>query len=561
MVKRNCPCFALCGIMPHYTVWEEIVRRSVYILLIAAIIALLIAPAVWANDGTSSTAGFEWWAVLLSWLVPVGLGLIACGAAPPERTAAVIRVGWLALAIAAIGYWLCGFAFQFGGVGFFLDHPDLSGLVREWVWSPADAANPMGSLGGGMLGLTGYMLRGPAATPTALMLFLAQLPWLTTAIAILLWSLQGRAGPVTLLAGGVLIALICVVFGNWTWGGGWLAALDVSAGLGHGWVDAWGIGPIFLVGGAGAFAGMLAFGIRRRARADYTPSPADEQDRSPVPMPPLYMPVLATLGAWLTLIGWIGWGLSTPLMIANPPQINVYETVISVLLATAGGALVSGTFSWLVTGRADALMVARGVVSALIAVGAGAPFMPAWAALAVGTGAGLLVPLVQYTVDHLLRLDDPTSAVATHGIPALWGLLAVGLFADGHAGQGWNRGETATGVSGLIGGAREQFQAQSIGVLAMALAAFFLLWLLFALGQTLTRAWQGEYTLRLPRQSKAPGEPSVLQRGWSRLRAWGQGLFKQNLFKQSLAKKKTSVEANVQADAEVDADTEVHADD
>lgn len=530
-------------------------RQSASVVLIATIIILLIAPAVWADDGTSSAAGFAWWAVLLSWFVPIGLGLIACGASPPEHAAAVIRSGWLALAIAVIGYWLCGFAFQFGGVGFFLDHPDLSGLVREWMWKPVDAANPMASLGGGMLGLTGYLLRGPAATPTALMLFLAQLPWLTTTIAILLWSLQGRAGPLTRFVGGVLIALVCVVLGNWTWGGGWLAALGISAGLGHGWVDAWGVGPVFLAGGAGTLAGMLAFGIRRWARPDYTPTPADEQDRPPVPMPPLYLPPLSTLGAWLALIGWIGWGLSTPLVIAGGPQIDIYETIIGVLLAAAGGAFVSGTFGWLVTGRADALMTARGVVGALIAVGAGAPFMPLWAALAVGGAAGLLVPLAQYVVDHLLRLDDPTSAVATHGLAALWGLLAVGLLADGHAGQGWNRVETANGITGLIGGAQEQLQAQSIGALAMALSTFFLLWLLFALSQTLTRAWRGEYALRLPRRAREHGEPSPLRRGWTRLRVWGAGLFRRDP-----AKRKMPGETNTQSNVEIDVDAEIDAD-
>lgn len=485
-------------------IWEESVRRSVYILAGAVVLSLIAAPTAWADEGAASSGGFAWWAVLLSWLVPVGLGLIACGAAPPERTAAVVRVGWLALAVAVIGYWLGGFAFQFGGVGFFADHPDLSALSREWMWSRAEAG-----WGGGVLGLSGFMLRGAAATPTARMLFLAQLPWLTTAVAVLLWSLQGRADPITLFLGALFVALLYVVFGNWTWGGGWLAALGVKVGLGHGWVDAWGVGATFLSSGAAAFAGILALGIRRWVRADYCPSPAEEHDKSPVPMPPLYQPALATLGAWLTLIGWIGWGLSTPAMIIGRPAFDPYETMIGVLLAAAGGALVTGTLSWLLAGRVDALMLARGVVGALIAVGAGAPFMPLWATLVVGAASGLLVLPVQYVIEHMLRLDDPTSAVATHALPALWGVLAVALLADGHAGQGWNRVEAAQGVAGLLGGARGQLEAQLVGAVSMALSAFFLIWLLLALRQTLLRAWHGEYTLRLPGKVTWPrwGEP------------------------------------------------------
>ncbi len=486
-------------------------HRSIYTLLSVVGLTMILTPMVWADQGATDKVGSEWWAVLLAWLVPVGLGLIACGATPPERTAAVVRVGWLALAIAVIGYWLCGFAFQFGGIGFFVNHPDFSALSREWMWRQTEVG-----WGGGVIGLSGFMLRG-ATTPTAQMLFLAQLPWLTTAIAVLLWSLQGRADPLTLFIGSILIAFLYVLFGNWTWGGGWLAALGVEGGLGHGWVDAWGVGAVFLSSGAAAFAGMLALGIRRWARADYRPSPAEEQDRPPLPMPPLYQPTLSTLGAWLTLIGWIGWGLSTPPRIVGTSAIDLYEPMIGVLLAAAGGTLVTGTLSWLLTGRVDALMAARGVVGALIAAGAGAPFMPLWASLAVGAGGGLLVVLIQYIVEHLLRLDDPTSAVATHAFPALWGLLAVGLFADGHAGQGWNRVEATQGIAGMLGGVRAQFQAQLIGALAIALTAFFLPWLFFALRQTLIRAWHGEYAWRLPAHSD--GEPV-----WTRLRERIRGL-------------------------------------
>ena len=71
-----------------------------------------------------------------------------------------MRVGWLALGISTVFYWLAGFAFQFGALGFVSDHPDLAGLVRQWTWAPLDVA--WGSQWG-MIGLEGYMLRGPGA--------------------------------------------------------------------------------------------------------------------------------------------------------------------------------------------------------------------------------------------------------------------------------------------------------------------------------------------------------------------------------------------------------------
>jgi Amt family ammonium transporter len=531
-----------------------LVRRSARAILVLFIVLLAASGAALADDGAHPMPHL--WTVTGSWLVPVGLGLLACGAVPPGRTAAVIRVGWLALGVAVIGYWLCGFAFQFGGVGFVPNlHPDLAGLAREWAWQPLVA-----TWGGswGMLGLEGYMLRGAASTPTALFLFLSQLPWITTAVAIPLWSLQGRTRPLPLFLSGVLIAFVYTLLGNWTWGGGWLANLGLNLKLGHGFVDFYGIGAVHLAGAASALAGMLAFGARRFARPDALPGSASNADRCEratvsdlgsaerdvaqdsaatdhdayVPMPPLHLPILATLGTWLAVIGWIGWGQSTPLHVTTGLNLLAAETFIGLALATAGGAMVAIAFSWLTTGQANALMTARGALGAAIAAGAGVPFVPFWAALAIGAGAGLLVPLVQYLVEHLLRLDDPTSAIATHGVPALWGLLTVGLFADGHAGQGWNgigadayldvEGQGITGylaATGYVGDWPGQFQAQATGVVAIFLIAFFLSWLLFAAIQGLAHAWQGEYTIRLPKRPRHKRErPPTPQRRWPRIR-------------------------------------------
>ena len=504
-----------------------LIRRLVYIILILVILFIALSTVCVADDG-STTWPRSLWPIVLSWLAPIGLGLLACGAVPPVRATAVVRVGWLAVGIATISYWLYGFAFQFGGVGFFLDHPELAGLVRKWMWIPPGMAWG----GGGVIGLEGMLLHGAASTPTAMLLFFAQLPWLTTAIAIPLWSLQGRTGPVALLLIGILSATIYAVLGGWTWGGGWLTALP----LGHGFVDFWGVGAVHLAGAASALAGMLAFGVRSWRPRTVTVDDLADGEATFVPMPPLHLPILATLGTWLCALGWIGWGLSTPLMLASAPRVSTIEMMIGLWLAVSGGALAAGAFSWLTTGRANTLMVSRGVLGALIAAGAGVPFMPFWSALVVGAVAGLLAPLVHYAVEQWLRLDDPTAVIAAHGVPAVWGLLAVGLFADGRAGQGWNhvgasayRGVAGQGVTGYwaatgySGDWPAQFQSQMVGVAAIALAAFFLSWLLFAAIQVSSKAWSGGYAIRLPKAAPANADsgpkPARLRRLWAGLKA------------------------------------------
>ena len=122
-----------------------------------------------------------------------------------------------------------------------------------------------------------------------------------------------------------------------------------------------------------------------------------------------------------------------------------------------------------------------------------APFVPPWAALAVGAVAGLLTPLAVFTVDRLLRWDDPAAVLTVHGLGGALGLLALGIFADGKAGAGWNGvgadsylGVAGQGVTGLLAAAGyqpdwpAQMQAQAVGLAALALPGFFVAWLLLA---------------------------------------------------------------------------------
>src|SRR6201994_4378161 len=68
--------------------------------------------------------------------------------------------------------------------------------------------------------------------------------------------------PAFLLAEVSIGAIISPVFGNWVWGGGWLARLGVSWGLGHGAVDFAGSGVVHATGGWTALALAIILGAR-----------------------------------------------------------------------------------------------------------------------------------------------------------------------------------------------------------------------------------------------------------------------------------------------------------
>jgi len=69
-----------------------------------------------------------------------------------------------------------------------------------------------------------------------------------------------------------------------------------------------------------------------------------------------------------------------------------------------------------------------------------------------------------FFIERVLKIDDPVGAIAVHGVNGAWGVLSLGLFADGTYGDGWN-GVAGT-VKGLFYGDPSQFFAECIGVLA-----------------------------------------------------------------------------------------------
>ncbi|MCS7286014.1 MAG: hypothetical protein RMK30_03365 [Anaerolineae bacterium] len=401
---------------------------------------------------------------LLSLLLPLGFALVAIGGRKPQEAKDIVYIFFLSLALGTLGYFVSGFALEFGGIG--LVHRDIKGLDGLiWEWSPLDVRwGP----GWGAIGLYGFFLRGEELSPEAFALFLHGLSLVSLAVFLPLANLWGRVNRFILLFIGLIIAFFLhPVVGNWVWGGGWLYHLGKNVGLGHGFIDVLGASSPHLMGAFVSFLGAAILGFRQKP--------------APVPvMPPVHLPLLAGTGLVLAVIG-------AGAFLAGHPVYSVYPTIcvnvgmVNVLLATMGGILGASIYSFLVTGSGDFLMAVRGGVAGLIAGGTCSFFIPFWAGWLAGLMVGFLIPFVVYLWEEVFRFGDPSGVMATSGLGGIVGILLPAFLADGRYGEGWNGipgnylGVSGQGVSGLlvlqgfIPDFPHQLYAQLIGLAAVLL--------------------------------------------------------------------------------------------
>jgi Amt family ammonium transporter len=125
--------------------------------------------------------------------------------------------------------------------------------------------------------------------------------------------------------------------------------------------------------------------------------------------------------------------------------------VVNTTMAAAASALAATVVTRIRFGRPDASLSANGWIAGLVASSAGAPFLKPAAALIVGGGAGILVPLVADALEFRLVIDDPGGAVSVHAVAGLWGVLAVALLSDASGETGGQWLAQLLGIATLLG--------------------------------------------------------------------------------------------------------------
>ena len=401
------------------------------------------------------------WTLMAGFLVmfmQAGFAMVETGFTRAKNAAHTMTMNFMIYPIGMLGFWICGYALQMGGVGAVGALGGTAPLNHEFT------INLFGHTFG-LFGLKGFFLSSSTYDVGVFALFLFQMVFMDTAGTIPTGAMAERWKFSAFIVFGFFMSMfVYPLYANWVWGGGWLSQLGAQFGLGHGHVDFAGSSVVHLVGGMAALAGAIVLGPRL---GKYTKSGES------VAMPGHDLP-MALAGTFILAFGWFGFNPGSTLA-GGDLRIAVVAT--NTMLAGTGGAIAAMFYVWKRLGKPDPSMLCNGLLAGLVAITAPCAFVSSGSAVLIGAVAGILVVESVLFIDRVLKIDDPVGAISVHGVCGAFGVLSVGIFADGAYGDGWN-GVPGT-VKGLLYGDPSQLAAQAVGTLTCMVWVFVLFYAFF----------------------------------------------------------------------------------
>jgi ammonium transporter, Amt family len=412
------------------------------------------------------------WTLLTGYLVlfmQAGFALLTCGLVRKKNAGHLMMLNFAAYVFAFLAYYVCGFAFQYGGAAINAAPTNLGGtptlnhfLIGGGMW--------------GFLGGKGFLLSGPGYDAGTLCLTLFEVVFMETAAYIIVGAICERISFWAFLLCEIFMgAILYPSFGCWVWGGGWLSQLGNTMGMAHGYVDFAGSTVVHGVGGFAAMALAIILGPRL---GKYGP------DGKPRAFPAHNL-AFVVVGTFILLFGWMGFNPGSTL---GASDLRISVIAVNTNLAAVAGSATAMFLWYYMFGKPDITMACNGMLAGLVAITAPCAFVSPNSAVVIGLLAGIVVCVGVLFNERVIKVDDPCGAISVHGYCGWLGAVCVGIFADGTYGAGWNGvgattylGKAGLGVTGLLYGDTRQFMMQIMGATFMAAYVFGFTYLVFSL--------------------------------------------------------------------------------
>jgi Amt family ammonium transporter len=426
------------------------------------------------------------WVLVAGFLVmfmQAGFAMVEAGLCRAKNSAHTIAMNLMIYPLGCISFWAYGFAIGWGNW--------FNGLVPPGWYSSLGpgtsvlnggiglgGANSAGAYKYGLMGTKGFFLNGMDDV-SVLALFFFMMVFMDTTATIPTGSMAERWSWKNFCIYGLWVAFPYCLFANWVWGGGWLAQAGANWGLGHGAVDFAGSAVVHSMGGIIALVGGLMIG----------PRTGKFVNGKPQAIPGHHIPMVV-IGTFILAFGWFGFNPGSTLA---GTDLRISAVVVNTMLAGVSGALSCMLYLMARGMKPDPSMMCNGLLAGLVGITAPCAFVDTWAAVVIGAVAGVLVVISVFFWERA-GLDDPVGAVSVHGVNGIWGVLAVGLFANGKYGNGWNgvvresfkEKYGSDGVRGLFYGDPSQLYAQLLTAVVVLVTGAVISFVLFKLTNLIT---------------------------------------------------------------------------
>ncbi len=224
---------------------------------------------------------------------------------------------------------------------------------------------------------------------------------------------------------------------HWIWGGGWLAELGV--------VDFAGGIVVHISVGMGALSAALVLGKRKHF-----------SDKLKIP----YNIPLALVGGLMLWFGWFGFNAGSALMSGGLAANTIFVTH----LAASVSAMIWIGLSCRRTGKPSIVAGINGGIAGLAGITGASGFVSVEHAFLIAIAIGFATYYGVVLIKEKFKIDDALDVSSVHGISAIVGTLAIGIFASSMI--------NPAGPDGLIFGNFIQLPIQAVGIGVAALLSF-----------------------------------------------------------------------------------------